>query len=317
MNKLTMKDYLQRFVERKQAEGVDFICGKYWINRYIKYHESQYQSLPFPSKESVNGFVDSLNAKDKSGVVYIKEFSIYLRLMGVNAFVYKTPIPRNIPEAPYIITAHEGDVFFDVAYSCFNKNSQWIGKDLILPALFTTMWCCGTRTAECRKLLRENVDPDHRYIDIINGKGQKDRRIVLSEELQEYLSDYDNKMDQLRPNRQFFFPGGKDSSPVSVISLAKSFKKCWYTAFPDFDRNTHIRLYDFRHHFVYTNLNRWLDEGKDINVMVYYLMKVTGHASLDELLYYFHLIPEIYQTIKDKAKDLDVIYPDTYIEEEV
>ena len=50
--------------------------------------------------------------------------------------------------------------------------------------------------------------------------------------------------------------------------------------------------------------------------MIYYLMKVTGHASLDDLLYYFHLVPEIYQIIKDKAKDLDVIYPDTYYEDE-
>ena len=315
-NVLTMRNYAQRFIEHKRAGGADFVHGQYWINRYIKYHESKYPSHPFPTKESVNNFVDSLNVKDKSGVIYIKEFSIYLRLMGIDAFIYKTPIPKNIPEPPYIITSQEGERFFRVAHSYFGSTPNWVAKDVVLPAFFTTMWCCGTRTAECRKLLRGNVNLKSRYIDILNSKGHKDRRIILSIDLQEYLSEYDDEIEKLRPNRKFFFPGARDNSPITKGTLAKNFKECWYSAFPDFDRTIRIRLYDFRHHFVYANLNRWLEQGRDINVMIYYLMKVTGHASLDDLLYYFHLVPEIYQIIKDKAKDLDVIYPNTYYEGE-
>jgi integrase len=320
MDNLTMRGYAQRFAEYKHAAGVAFVSGEYWLNRYMDYHESKYPTIPFPTKESVNGFVDSLNLKDKSGITYIREFGTYLRVMGVNAFVYSTPIPRNIPDPPYIITLQEGETFFKVAHSHFNTTRCWVGKDIILPALFTTMWCCGTRTAECRKLLRKNVDLGNRYIDIMNAKGNKDRCIIISEDLQSYLSNYDDQMEHLRPNRQFFFPGAKDSSPISASRLGESFRECWYAAFPDFDRATRVRLYDFRHHFVYANLNRWLEEGVDINVMIYYLMKVTGHKSLQELLYYFHLVPEIYQAIKDKAEDLEVIYPDTYYldeEEEV
>lgn len=312
MDNLTMRDYAQRFADLKRAEGVDFVSGRYWVNRYIKFHETKYPYIPFPTKESVNGFVDSLNVKDKSGLVYIREFCTYLRIIGIDAFIYKTPIPKNVPEPPYIITAQEGKLFFEVAHRCFVNIPGWPGKEAVLPALFTTMWCCGTRTAECRKLLRENVDLDNRHIDIIDSKGHKDRRIILSVDLQEYLIEYDNEIEQLRPGREFFFPGGKDGSPIAKNTLAKNFKECWYAAFPGFDKEIRIRLYDFRHHFVYANLNRWLEQGRDVNVMVYYLMKVTGHASLDELLYYFHLVPEVYQTIKYMAEDLDIIYPDTY-----
>lgn len=28
-----------------------------------------------------------------------------------------------------------------------------------------------------------------------------------------------------------------------------------------------IRAYDFRHHFAYANMNRWLKEGKDVNTV--------------------------------------------------
>ena len=123
MNNLTMKEYAQQFTDLKHAAGVDFIHGMYWINRYLNYHETKHSESPFFTKDSVNGFVDSLKVKDKSGLTYIREFGVYLRLMGVDAFVYKTPIPQNIPELPYIITESEGDKFFEVAHGyCYQHD---------------------------------------------------------------------------------------------------------------------------------------------------------------------------------------------------
>jgi hypothetical protein len=107
------------------------------------------------------------------------------------------------------------------------------------------MWCCGTRTKETRTLLCKNVNLDQGYIDIINSKGNKDRRIYLSEEFRSYLSAYDNKMKLLRPNRSYFFSGGRDFSPISERKITENFKVIWYTAFPDFDRSIRIRLYDY------------------------------------------------------------------------
>ena len=46
--------------------------------------------------------------------------------------------------------------------------------------------------------------------------------------------------------------------------------------------------------------------------MMYYLMQVTGHKTTKELLYYFHLVPEIYQTIKNLTADLNDLFPENY-----
>lgn len=312
--------YLQNlaldYYKYKRASGLLFERGEYWINRYLTFQVEKYPDCVLPCKDSVEAFESSITGRDNTGLSYLKEFCKYLHILGHDVYIPKTRFFNIEHEPPYIISDHEGDTFFYTLDNLENVNSlQWTGKGIILPAFFRMMWCIGTRTKETRTLLCTDINLDKRYVDIINAKGQKDRRIFLSVELQNYFEKYDSEISVIRPNRKYFFPGGTDEFPVSAASILKNFKSVWYKAFPDFDRDTHVNPYDFRHHFVYANINRWLRDGKDVNVMIYYLMQVTGHKSVDELLYYFHLVPEIYETIKVLAKDLDAVYPKEYIKE--
>ena len=71
-----------------------------------------------------------------------------------------------------------------------------------------------------------------------------------------------------------------------------------------------IRAYDVRHHFAYANMNRWLREGKDIHVMLPYLMKYMGHQEIENTLYYFHLVPDIYDAIVKKSSLFEELLPE-------
>jgi len=42
-----------------------------------------------------------------------------------------------------------------------------------------------------------------------------------------------------------------------------------------------------RHHFAYANLNRWSEDGKDVNVMLAFLMRYMWHANIQSTLYYY------------------------------
>lgn len=57
-------------------------------------------------------------------------------------------------------------------------------------------------------------------------------------------------------------------------------------------------------------MNRWLREGKDVGVMLPYLMKYMGHQDLESTLYYFHLVPEIYGEILKKASVFEGLLPE-------
>lgn len=75
-------------------------------------------------------------------------------------------------------------------------------KNVHVPALY----CCGFRCKEARTLARVIVHLDQGYLDIVQSKGPKSRRIYICKELTGYLADYDWRISCLFPNRMTFFP---------------------------------------------------------------------------------------------------------------
>lgn len=167
--------------------------------------------------------------------------------------------------------------------------------------MFRLLYCCGLRCKKVRILARENAHQDERYLGILQSKGPKSRRVYISGELAEYLMGYDNRIKNLFPKRKSFFPNKADCL-YSPAMLEKHFLRFWYDAFPEKKYSgVSIRAYDFQHHFVYVNMNRWLREGKDIDVMRSYLMRYMGNSNVKNTLYYFHLVPDVYGTLIDKS----------------
>lgn len=56
-------------------------------------------------------------------------------------------------------------------------------------------------------------------------------------------------------------------------------------------------------------MNRWLRDGKDVNTMLPYLMKYMGHSDIESTLYYFHLVPDIYDAIINKSMFIEFLIP--------
>ena len=121
---------------------------------------------------------------------------------------------------------------------------------------------------------------------------------------------YNNCIESLFPKRKSFFPNKADR-PYSPAMLEKNFLRFWYAAFPEKrDSGVSIRAYDFRHHFVYANMNRWLREGKDADVMLPYLMRYLGHSDVKNTLSYFHLVPDVYGTLINKSSHSEGLIPE-------
>ena len=52
------------------------------------------------------------------------------------------------------------------------------------------------------------------------------------------------------------------------------------------------RPYDFRHHFAYSNIERWMNNGTDVTAMLPYLSRYMGHATFESTYYYVHTSPD-------------------------
>jgi integrase len=61
------------------------------------------------------------------------------------------------------------------------------------------------------------------------------------------------------------------------------------------------RPYDFRHHFAYANVERWMAQGKDVTAMLPYLARYMGHATVDSSYYYIHTSPDFMDSYADIA----------------
>jgi integrase len=103
-------------------------------------------------------------------------------------------------------------------------------------------------------------------------------------------------------------PTGKPVTPVAVgIIYNRIWDKAALTRTLEGNRP---RPYDFRHHFAYANLQRWMADGTDVNAMLPYLARYMGHASLDSTYYYVHTSPDFMNSYAAITRDSDQLLPE-------
>lgn len=302
------------FIKYKHSNGYVYVTATYHIKKYVAFSSATAPREVVPSKDTINAFLHLSNKTP--GSLYniasaLREFCKYLVSIG-HKDAYIIPLKKvhlPTPVQPYLFTTKEIEAFFRQCDE-ITINPYYKTRHIVLPAMYRLLYCCGLRCKEVRTLLAENVHLDRNYIDVLQSKGPNSRRIFITNELSEYLKSYDKKIRIYLPNRKMFFPNRHDRS-YGANFLLVNFKRFWYQAYPKKKNDgVSIRPYDFRHHFAYTNLNRWLKEGKDINTMLPYLMKYMGHSEIEHTLYYFHLVPDIYGAIVEKSGFYENLIPE-------
>lgn len=309
----SLPEMIDQFVSYKKANGYQYQTGAYYLKKYARFVIETASETVAPDKASVEGFLEKF--RDTPGSLYnaaafLREFSRYLTARGIPAYLIPSGRLRlPTPVQPYFFTEGEITAFFREC-DRIKADPHLKGRHLVLPAIFRLLYCCGLRCKEARTLARRNVHLDEGYLDIIQSKGPKSRRVHISKELAEYLTVYDRRIRLLFPDRAAFFPN-REGLSYGAGWLQQNFLRVWYAAFPEKrGSGISIRAYDLRHHFVYANMNRWLREGKDVNVMLPYLMRYMGHSDVKNTLYYFHLVPDIYGGILDRSRHSEELIPE-------
>ena len=75
------------------------------------------------------------------------------------------------------------------------------------------------------------------------------------------------------------------------------------------------RPYDFRHHFAYANVERWMAQGKDVMAMLPYLARYMGHGSIESTYYYIHTSPEFLHAYADLTAVSHSLLPEVGFDE--
>lgn len=311
--------FMKSFVTFKHSLGWKYETSEYYLHEFDRYyakHESEGGSLKDIIKSWVILRDNECPNTQRVRVAPIREFGKYLQSSGYSdAYIVPNKICRKQTRTiPHFFTDDEIIRFFNACDTLTPRKENPV-RHLVLPMYFRLLYCCGVRTSEARLLLRKNVNLHSGYIDVIQSKGPKDRRLFLPEDLRLLYLKYDAIIDSLFPDRTYFFPV-KSHSCYECTSISQNFNKIWRAAGLGHESGTKARAYDFRHHYAFATLNRWIKEESDVNSMLPYLVRYMGHACLESTFHYLHLVPEFFSAFSEKTKILEGLLPEVDYDEE-
>lgn len=151
-----------------------------------------------------------------------------------------------------------------------------------------TMAYTGLRVSECINLTLHDVNLEDGYIQVINGKGGKNRTVPMSDrlksKLQEYLKFHRPKTDSL------FFFALKKTGTVSDQYVNRVLKEACKKAGITKHVTSHILRHSFASYLV----------KKDTHVAV--IQRLLGHASVKTTSVYLHVHPN---DLKEAVNQID------------
>lgn len=309
---------IEEFLEFKHALGIKYNTSNYYLKQLDKYNKC-HSNVSILTRELAEGWITQQAEKsitaNRSWISPIREFGRYLFNIGYeNAYIlddrYKT---QRYHAEVYLLSEEEIKIFFEEC-DHFVLRYKANGRPYAFPALYRFLYCCGVRCREARNLKCSDVHLNEGYVDILQSKVHRDRRLYLSDELIDYLKKYDTAIDVCFPDREYFFPGGAGGI-CSTTALDANFRNIWLSAGLKRDGKVKPRVYDFRHHFACANLMKWSGKGKDIHAMLPYLMRYMGHSSLDSTYYYIHLIPDFFPEYSKLTVNTEDLMPEVEIYE--
>lgn len=224
----------------------------------------------------------------------VRALGNYIRAFGGAAYVLpRETMKRSRTFSPHVFTDGElRSLFAAIDRSCRNRRTLLAVKGAY-SVLFRLMFTCGLRPGEGRCVRREDVDIARGGLFVREAKCHKERKVGLSRPMSEMIRKYLRELDKVSPDSPWLFPT-RSGRPVTKNALAKYFARCWSLANPGVQAKAlpRVRVYDLRHRFASTVLQRWTDEGADLLSVMPVLRAYMGHSSLSSTLYYVHLLPD-------------------------
>jgi integrase/recombinase XerD len=163
------------------------------------------------------------------------------------------------------------------------------GPGLKYRAALGISYGAGLRSSEVCNLKVSDIDSDRMLIHVEQGKGSKDRKVMLSPALLELLRDY---WREARPEG-WLFPGKPRINPISPRQLHRAFSSAKSLAGIAKPGGT---LHSLRHSFA-THL---LEANTDVRV----IQVLLGHAKLSTTARYTHVATK---TIRDTVSPYEML----------
>ena len=245
-------------------------CAKY-------FHQPPDQLQPAQLQRYFNYLVQERGLSGASCRLYLNALRFfYLQVLHWEQFDIPIQFPKRLQKIPDLLTRQEVKGIINAA--CNDKHRT----------LLLTCYGCGLRVSELVALQVRHLDGERKLLRVEQGKGAKDRAVILSSGLLQALRAY----WQHQRSRHWLFPHSqKPDQPLSITTPQKLYQRAKHHAGIDKVGGIHSLRHAYATH--------QLENG----MPVHQLQRQLGHRSLQSTLRYLHWVPG-YEPGQSSAIDL-------------
>lgn len=218
-----------------------------------------------------------LQAKSINGRKHrISAVKLFYKHTGKQPLKFKSiEYPRSEKKLPVVLSQDEVQKMFDVCENLKHK--------VILALLYS----CGLRVSELINLTWSNIDRSRMIINIVGGKGNKDRQVMLTDAiiplLEKYYKEYKTKT---------YILNGQFSDQYSSRSVGQVIKQLGEKA----KLNKRVWTHQMRHN-CFTHM---VENGTDINL----IQRLAGHNNVKTTLVYTHISHNLISKIQSPLNSI-------------
>jgi integrase/recombinase XerD len=251
-----MNPLRRRMIEDMKIRNLSPVTQRCYVHAVAKFAKHFKQPPDQLGLAEVRAYQIHLTSTGTSWAAFNVAVSALRFFYGVTlaraAMVERIPYARKQQQLPVILSAEEVVRFFRAVPS------------LKLRTALMTAYAAGLRVSEVVRLRVADIDSDRMLIRVEQGKGHRDRYVMLSTQLLVMLRAY---WQEIRP-KHWLFPGRDKSRPIDASTLHWACRNARKTA----KLGKPVAVHTLRHTFA-THL---LEAGTDIRT----IQVLLGHQHL-------------------------------------
>ena len=208
--------------------------------------------------------------------VYINAIKFYYEnILGRSKVYFDIPMPKKERKMPQVLSVDEVKRLMDATRTPKFK------------AIFQVLYASGIRLHEVTMLKTSDIDFDRMTIRVEQGKGKKDRYVMLSPKLVQILKT------QIATNTgKYVFSNQDTQEPISDRVIQKIFKYALEYAKITKKVGVHVLRHSFATHL--------LERGENILV----IKELLGHSDINTTLKYLHISKDTINKAKSPIDDI-------------
>ncbi|WP_027233621.1 tyrosine-type recombinase/integrase [Leisingera caerulea] len=171
------------------------------------------------------------------------------------------PLPKKPQKLPIILSPGEVQHFLNCVFNVKHH------------AILTTCYAAGLRISEAVHLKAADIDSQRMVVRVEQGKGRKDRYVMLSPKLLEILRNY----WKMRKPKEWLFPGDRAGRPITRDAVGQACTKAHERS----RLSKPVTPHSLRHAFAV----HLLEAGADVRT----IQLLLGHRSLATTAHYLRI----------------------------